>query len=98
MTQQAPGASDPVSWVLVNTHLHKERFAAESLNRLQFVGYCPMLLKRIRHARRTEVVSRPIVSGTRVRWRACGHPTVAGDPVDPRCMHDRPQRELTLFR
>src|SRR5262245_48508678 len=77
MTQQAPGATDPVSWVLVNTHLHKERFAAESLNRLQFVGYCPMLLKRIRHARRTEVVSRPmfpahVFAGVHVgtqRWR-----------------------------
>ena len=60
MTQQAPSASGAISWVVINTHPHKERFAVENLNRLQFIGYCPMLIKRIRHARRAELVLRPM--------------------------------------
>ena len=75
--QPARDASGVISWVVVNTHPHKERFATENLNQLQFVGYCPMLLKRIRHARRTDVVSRPmfpahVFAGVHVhtqRWR-----------------------------
>jgi transcriptional antiterminator RfaH len=60
MIEQAPSASGAISWIVVNTHLRKERFAVENLDRLQFVGYCPMLLKRIRHARRSELVLRPM--------------------------------------
>jgi transcriptional antiterminator RfaH len=55
-----PGHNGAVSWILVSTHPHKERFAVENLNRQRFVGYCPMLRKRIRHARRSELALRPM--------------------------------------
>ena len=77
MTQPASAASGAISWIVVNTHPQKERIAVENLNRQQFVGYCPMLLKRIRHARRSELVLRPMfpanvfagVHGGGQRWR-----------------------------
>jgi transcriptional antiterminator RfaH len=60
MIQPPPSATSAISWIVVNTHPHKERFAVESLKGRQFIGYCPMLLKRIRHARRSELVLRPM--------------------------------------
>ena len=63
MIHPGPTGSGAVSWIVVTTHPQKERFAAENLNRQQFVGYCPMLLKCIRHARRSELVLRPMFPG-----------------------------------
>ncbi|MGE3919103.1 MAG: transcription termination/antitermination protein NusG [Hyphomicrobiaceae bacterium] len=50
-------------WVVVNTHPHKERFAIENLHRQRFESYCPMLRARVRHARRTQDVLRPMFPG-----------------------------------
>lgn len=47
-------------WGVINTHPHKEEFAIENLQQQEFVAYCPMLRKRIRHARRTHDVLRPL--------------------------------------
>jgi len=60
LIQHTPSSSGAISWIVVHTHPQKERFAVENLSRQQFVGYCPMLLKRIRHARRSELVLRPM--------------------------------------
>jgi len=50
-------------WVVVNTQPHQERLALENLMRQQFHVYCPWMLKRIRHARRMQEVSRPLFPG-----------------------------------
>ena len=50
-------------WVAVNTHPHRERFAMENLERQQFVAYCPMVRKRLRHARRVYEGLRPLFPG-----------------------------------
>jgi transcriptional antiterminator RfaH len=51
------------SWVVVNTHPHKERFVLENLARQSFPAYCPMLRARIRHARTTRQSLRPMFPG-----------------------------------
>lgn len=51
------------SWVVVNTHPHKERFAVENLARQDFIAYCPMLNAQVRHARRIRDVLRPLFPG-----------------------------------
>ena len=38
MIQQAPNASGAISWLVVNAHPLKERFAVENLNRRQFTA------------------------------------------------------------
>ncbi|WP_198162233.1 MULTISPECIES: transcription termination/antitermination protein NusG [unclassified Methylosinus] len=50
-------------WGVVNTHPHRERLAIENLMRQQFHVYCPFMLERVRHARRTREVSRPLFPG-----------------------------------
>ena len=78
MVQQAPTARGAISWLVVNTHPLKERFAVENLNRRQFAAYCPMLLKHIRHARRSQLVLRAmfpahVFAGVHMdsqRWRS----------------------------
>jgi transcriptional antiterminator RfaH len=60
MTQPGRNAGGLLSWIVINTHPQKERFAIESLEQLQFSGYCPMHFKRIRHARRSALVARPM--------------------------------------
>jgi transcriptional antiterminator RfaH len=47
-------------WIAVNTHPHKENFAVENLLRQNFMAYCPLMRKRIRHARRSQDVLRPL--------------------------------------
>lgn len=64
-------------WAAVNTQPHRERIALENLARQSFEAYCPMIQRRIRHARRTRDVSRPLFPGylfvrvdpERQRWR-----------------------------
>jgi transcriptional antiterminator RfaH len=58
---QFPGPSR--KWVVVNTHPHKEAFALENMERQDFPTYCPMVRKRIRHARRQQDVLRPLFPG-----------------------------------
>lgn len=50
-------------WIAVNTHPHREHVAIEHLVRQKFAVYCPMELKRVRHARRVKDVTRPLFPG-----------------------------------
>ena len=51
------------TWIVINTHPHKERFALDNLARQSFATYCPMLRTSVRHARATRQVLRPIFPG-----------------------------------
>ena len=53
----------PKRWIAVNTHPHREHVAIEHLIRQKFAVYCPMELRRIRHARRVQDVTRPLFPG-----------------------------------
>lgn len=53
----------PLSWAAVNTHPHQERIALDNLKRQGFETYCPMVHRRVRHARRTQDVLRPLFPG-----------------------------------
>ena len=48
------------AWVVVNTQSHRERNALDNLSRQGFRAYCPLVRKRVRHARRTQDVLRPL--------------------------------------
>ncbi len=50
-------------WIAINTHPHREAIAIENLLRQKFAVYCPMELRRIRHARRTQDATRPLFPG-----------------------------------
>lgn len=50
-------------WVAVNTQPHRERIALDNLLRQKFSAYCPLMRKRISHARRTQDVLRPLFPG-----------------------------------
>lgn len=47
-------------WVVVNTHPHQEPLSLRNLQRQGYTVYCPMSLKRIRHARKVRDVARPL--------------------------------------
>ncbi len=47
-------------WLAVNTHPHREKEAIENLKRQDYDVYCPMMVKRIRHARRVSDEQRPM--------------------------------------
>jgi transcriptional antiterminator RfaH len=47
-------------WYVVHTHPHAETRADEHLRRQGYVTFLPKLLKRRRHARKSEMVSRPL--------------------------------------
>ena len=51
------------AWVAVNTQPHREAVAIEHLERQKFDVYCPMLRKRVRHARKAQDVLRPMFPG-----------------------------------
>jgi transcriptional antiterminator RfaH len=51
------------AWAVVNTQPHRERIALENLARQAFTTYCPMVRRRVKHARRTCDVSRPLFPG-----------------------------------
>lgn len=50
-------------WLAVATHPHKERVALENLQRQGYETYCPMLRRKVRHARRVQDVLRPFFPG-----------------------------------
>lgn len=70
-------SSGHLAWAVASTHPHRERVALQHLERQGFTAYCPMVRKRIRHARRVEEVLRPIFPGyvfiqidiERTQWR-----------------------------
>jgi transcriptional antiterminator RfaH len=51
------------AWGVVNTHPHRERVALENLARQEFDAYCPLVRRRVRHARRVDDVLRPLFPG-----------------------------------
>jgi transcriptional antiterminator RfaH len=53
----------PGGWVAVNTQPHRERIALDNLSRQEFNAYCPLMRKRVSHARRTRDVLRPLFPG-----------------------------------
>jgi len=52
-----------VVWVAVGTHHFKEAQAVQNLERQGFQAYCPMIRKKVRHARRLREVLRPLFPG-----------------------------------
>ncbi|PPD01579.1 MAG: transcriptional activator RfaH [Hyphomicrobium sp.] len=50
-------------WAVINTHPHREKFAMSNLQRQNFVAYCPVVRKTLRHARRSCEVLRPMFPG-----------------------------------
>ena len=61
-------ASDSASpaaahWLVVGTHAHREHIAVENLQRQDFNTYCPMIRRRIKHARKVQDVLRPLFPG-----------------------------------
>jgi transcriptional antiterminator RfaH len=64
-------------WGVVNTQPHRERIAVDNLTRQEFQPYCPLVRRRIRHARRAYDVLKPLFPGylfvwldPTMRWRA----------------------------
>lgn len=55
--------AEPLAWVAVNSQPHRERVACENLLRQEFSVYCPLVRKRVRHARRVQDVMRPMFPG-----------------------------------
>ena len=47
-------------WIVINTHPHRESLALQHLQRQGFETYCPVMHKRRSHARRVEMVLRPL--------------------------------------
>jgi transcriptional antiterminator RfaH len=76
-TEFSNGQAEPVYWAVANTMVNKESAARDSLERQDFTVYCPMLSKRIRHARQTRNVMRALFPGyifvqmprETMRWR-----------------------------
>jgi transcriptional antiterminator RfaH len=56
-TDRAGGA---LGWIAVNALPHNEERALENLRRQDFPAYCPMIQKRIKHARYVRDVRRPL--------------------------------------
>ncbi len=50
-------------WLVVRSQPHREVVAVSNLARQGFDAYCPMLLRRVRHARQTRDVRRPLFPG-----------------------------------
>lgn len=50
-------------WVAVCTQPNREMLAIDNLRRQGYEVYCPMTVKERRHARRTEIVKRPLFPG-----------------------------------
>lgn len=62
-TEYGTTSAELGAWVVANTQPHREHVAVENLERQEFVAYCPMIRKRIRHARRSRDVLRPLFPG-----------------------------------
>lgn len=64
-------------WAVVNTQPHRETVAVENLDRQGFTVYCPWVRRSVSHARRLQMVLRPLFPGyvfvlvdpERQRWR-----------------------------
>lgn len=64
-------------WIVVNSQPNRERLAVDQLTNQSYKTYCPMIRRRIRHARQMRDVLRPLFPGylfvaidpARERWR-----------------------------
>lgn len=56
-------ACAPKSWIAANCHANQEGTAIRHLMRQNYEVYCPMFLRRRSHARRIELVQRPLFPG-----------------------------------
>jgi transcriptional antiterminator RfaH len=56
-------SAPPSAWSVVNSQPQREHIALENLARQAFHAYCPMMRKRVRHARRTQEMLRPLFPG-----------------------------------
>lgn len=54
------GVAPQDGWAAVNTQPHRERVALENLLRQGFNAYCPLIRKRVRHARSAQDALRPL--------------------------------------
>lgn len=64
MLTKAPDGAEQTAWfAVVNTHPHREQFASENLIRQGYTPYCPRLVTRVTHARKTRDVLRPMFPG-----------------------------------
>lgn len=64
--QIAPGGEAPAAdlqWLALATHAHRERAAEENLRRQGYATYCPVIQKSVRHARKSQLVLRPLFPG-----------------------------------
>jgi transcriptional antiterminator RfaH len=59
----ASASSPSRAWIAVNTNPHRERIVPEHLHRQALTAYCPTIRKRRSHARRVEMVLRPLFPG-----------------------------------
>jgi transcriptional antiterminator RfaH len=50
-------------WIAINTNPHRERMVLDNLGRQGLNAYCPMIRKQRSHARRVEMVLRPLFPG-----------------------------------
>ena len=50
-------------WAAAATHPHREALASENLARQGFKSYCPVIMRRVRHARRTYDSVKPFFPG-----------------------------------
>lgn len=57
----SPGANE--AWLVIITQPNREAVAVEHLQNQDFDVYCPMFVKRIRHARRVYDAHRPLFPG-----------------------------------
>jgi transcriptional antiterminator RfaH len=50
-------------WAVAATHPHREALASENLTRQGFTSYCPVIMRRVRHARRAYDSVKPLFPG-----------------------------------
>ncbi len=62
-TEYGTYSAESGAWVVANTQPHREHVALENLERQEFLAYCPLIRKRVRHARRSRDVLRPLFPG-----------------------------------
>lgn len=62
-TEYASGLPAPLSWAVASTVANKEFLARDGLLRQDFGVYCPMIRRRVRHARQVRDVLRPLFPG-----------------------------------
>lgn len=55
-------------WIAVSTHPSREMLAIDNLRRQGYDTYCPMVEKKIRHARTAQTVRRPLFPGYVFAW------------------------------